>query len=372
MHKKHADLQRPLLGHFARHELAILGSTCENISAWATLIAKALVPHNVVYADANHNPAPQSDFISSWKDNQYATVLGLSNQSAMVDRHIALSQTDLIIVNGNHFEATHQIIICDSDKEASLRKRASQLTNVIAIITTDHCASVPDYVKELIPYWTDIRVFHERAIDQLISLLKQQLLKPAPIKALVMAGGKSVRMGKDKTHIPYHGKPQFAHVYELCASIGIEAYVSCRAEQSDYYNDKGYRTISDRLLNMGPLAGIASAFMTDPNSAWLVLACDVPFIDRETIEELITNRAPMRTATAFQSPFDRFPEPLIALWEPKAYPMIMSFIALGHSCPRKVLINTAAHVILASHPEKLENINTPDDLADAMQQLSGS
>jgi molybdopterin-guanine dinucleotide biosynthesis protein A len=153
--------------------------------------------------------------------------------------------------------------------------------------------------------------------------------------------------------------------------MGIEAYVSCRAEQRDYYDEKGYRTVTDRLLDMGPLAGIASAFMNDPNSAWLVLASDVPFLDCESIDELLAQRSTAHTATAFQSPFDRFPEPLIALWEPKAFPMIMSFIALGHSCPRKVLINTAAHIIQAKHPEKLENINTPDDLADAMEQLAG-
>ncbi len=372
MHKKHADLQRPALGHFGRNEAALLGTTCELIGHWASLLAKSLAPATVIYADANHNPAPESEFLPTWKDNQHATIFSMPAHSAMVDRHIALSQSDLVLVNGNHFEATHQIIICDSDKEASLRKRASQLTNVIAIITTDHCVSVPDFVKELVPRWSNIPLFNEQNIAQLIPLLQEKLLKPAPIKALIMAGGKSVRMGKDKTHIAYHGKPQFAHVYELCNSLGIEAHVSCRAEQRDYYHDNGYRTISDRLLDMGPLAGIASAFMSDPNSAWLVLACDVPFIDRATIEELLAQRAPTHTATAFQSPFDRFPEPLIALWEPKAFPMIMSFIALGHSCPRKVLINTAAHIILASHPEKLENINTPDDLADAMQQLSGS
>jgi GTP:adenosylcobinamide-phosphate guanylyltransferase len=52
--------------------------------------------------------------------------------------------------------------------------------------------------------------------------------------------------------------------------------------------------------------------------------------------------------------------------------MIMSFIALGYSCPRKVLIQTEAHIVIASTPEKLENVNTPDDLEDAMQTLKKS
>jgi molybdopterin-guanine dinucleotide biosynthesis protein A len=52
--------------------------------------------------------------------------------------------------------------------------------------------------------------------------------------------------------------------------------------------------------------------------------------------------------------------------------MIMSFIALGYSCPRKVLIQTEAHIVAASTPEKLENVNTPDELDDAMQSLKKS
>ena len=372
MHKKHADLQKPSLGKFARNEVAIVGTICEAISQWAHLIAKALAPAQVVYADANHNPSDASDFLPRWTDNQHAIAIELNGSSEMIKRHIALSQSDLVVVNGNHFEAAHQIIICDPSKEASLRKRASQLTHVIAIITTNGCQSVPEYVKEVLPDWTNIQVLNEQNIHELVPILRAHFMQPAPLKALILTGGKSVRMGKDKPHINYHGKAQFAHLYELCKGMGIEPFLSCRAEQRDYFEEQGYQTMTDRLLDIGPLGGIVSAFMTNPNAAWLVLASDVPFLDEEMLRELIQHRSTTHTATAFQSPFDRFPEPLIAIWEPKAMPMIMSFIALGYSCPRKVLIQTEAHIVVASTPEKLENVNTPDDLEDAMQTLKKS
>jgi len=184
-----------------------------------------------------------------------------------------------------------------------------------------------------------------------------------------MAGGKSVRMGQDKTHIRYHEKPQFAHIYAICEEMGLEAYVSCRAEQQDYFLENGFRSISDRILDIGPLGGIASAFMQFPNHAWLVVASDVPFLDKKILGELIENRSHLQTATAFQSPFDKFPEPLIAIWEPKVFPMILSFVGLGYSCPRKVLIQTKAKVVASSSPEKLENINTPDELQEALDHL---
>jgi molybdopterin-guanine dinucleotide biosynthesis protein A len=369
MHKKHADLQKPALGKFARNEVAFMGTTCEIIGQWASLLNKALTPAHVVYADANHHPSNASDFQPRWTDNQHALSVDRPSAGDIIDRHLALSQADLVIVNGNHFEAVHQIIFCDPDKEASLKKRASQLTHVLAIVTTNRCQTVPDYVKEIVSNWNEIPVFNEQNIEQLRTLILQELMSAAPIKALIMAGGKSVRMGKDKTHIDYHGKPQFAHVYSLCKEMGIEPHVSCRAEQASYFEENGFRTVADRLIDMGPLGGIASAFIQSPNHAWLVIAADIPFIDQEVLVELIKHRSSIHTATAFQSPFDQFPEPLIAIWEPKAFPMIMSFIALGFSCPRKVLIQTGANVIHASQPEKLENVNTPDELHDALEQL---
>jgi molybdopterin-guanine dinucleotide biosynthesis protein A len=370
MHKKHADLQKPSLGTFARNEVALLGTTCDAIALWAQALGKALAPARVVYADANHHPAESSEFLARWTDEQHAIRLDLHAGSAQIDRHVALSQADLVIVNGNHFEASHQIIFCDPDKEASLRKRASQLTHVVAFITTNRCRSVPEYLKEILPQWSRIPVLNDQNIGDLLDLIKKMLLAPPPLKALIMAGGKSVRMGKDKTHINYHGKPQFAHIYTLCEELGLEPHVSCRPDQAAYFQENGFRIIADRMIDMGPAGGIASAFMTAPDNAWLVLASDIPLLDRETVNELITSRDSFSTATAFQSPFDQFPEPLLAIWEPKAYPRMLSFIGLGYSCPRKVLIQTQAKVIQAKSPEKLENVNTPDELNDVMQLLN--
>lgn len=372
MHKKHADLQKPTLGKFARHEVALLGTTCEVIAQWAKILDKALQPASVIYADANHHPEPKENFHARWTDNQNAVHLDVTAQSDIINRHLALAQTDLVIVNGNHFEASHQIIICNPDKEASLRKRASQLTQVVAIITTDRCQSVPEFIQELLPQWSDIPVFNEQNIGELLPLIRKEIMPAPPMKALIMAGGKSVRMGQDKPHIVYHGKPQFAHLYALCQELGLQPFLSCRPEQTDYFEEQGFRTIADRISQLGPLGGIASAFMTDPNAAWAVLASDVPFLDKDVLNELIQQRSVYHTGTAFKSPFDQFPEPLIAIWEPKSLPLIMQFIALGYSCPRKVLIQSGAKVITSSTPEKLENVNTPDELEDARERLKES
>src|SRR5690606_32710535 len=99
-----------------------------------------------------------------------------------------------------------------------------------------------------------------------------------------------------------------------------------------------------------------------PDNAWLVLACDIPLLDKKIISGLISFRNSTCIATAFKSPFDGFPEPLAAIWEPKSYPLILQFLAQGYDCPRKVLINSDTHIIETENPEKLANINTPEEL----------
>jgi molybdopterin-guanine dinucleotide biosynthesis protein A len=65
------------------------------------------------------------------------------------------------------------------------------------------------------------------------------------------------------------------------------------------------------------------------------------------------------------------PEPLITIWEPKSYGTMLSFLAQGYSCPRKVLMNSDARIITAPNPEKLTNVNTPEDATRITQMDSG-
>ena len=131
-----------------------------------------------------------------------------------------------------------------------------------------------------------------------------------------------------------------------------------------------YPLVVDTYLNLGPMGAILSAFRQDPNSAWLVVACDLPLLDAATIGYLLKNRNPSAIATAFRSPVDEFPEPLIAIWEPKAYPALLSFLAQGFSCPRKVLINSPVELLTAPDPMALRNANTPEEAVEIARLIA--
>ena len=62
---------------------------------------------------------------------------------------------------------------------------------------------------------------------------------------------------------------------------------------------------------------------------------------------------------------NEFPEPLISIWEPKAYPILLNFLARGYSCPRKALINSDVEVVTDREESILTNVNNPEDLSQA-------
>jgi molybdopterin-guanine dinucleotide biosynthesis protein A len=211
---------------------------------------------------------------------------------------------------------------------------------------------VPEYLKEAVGTAPVIALDD---VDGIVRFLRGYLEMKVPcVQGLVLAGGNSVRMGRDKGLLTYHGKEQREYVYELLASICDKVYVSCNAEQS---GGIGLPKIEDQFLGLGPLGGILSAFQHSPDNAWLTVACDLPFVSAVTLRYLLEHRNPAKMATAFMDSEGKFPEPLITIWEPRAYPILMLALAEGYSCPRKVLINSDVELVQAPDVLELENVN---------------
>jgi molybdopterin-guanine dinucleotide biosynthesis protein A len=180
------------------------------------------------------------------------------------------------------------------------------------------------------------------------------------INGLVLAGGKSKRMGTDKGKMLWHGKEQRYYMTDMLEPFCEDVLISCRADQEEEI-DPEYQTLTDTFLNLGPYGGILSALRSQRDRAWLVIACDLPLLDKETIQFLIEHRNPGKIATTYESSYDGLPEPLIAIWEPESYAVLLRFLGEGITCPRKVLINSAKTMLQAPNPEALMNANTPDD-----------
>ena len=186
------------------------------------------------------------------------------------------------------------------------------------------------------------------------------------VYGLVLAGGKSRRMGTDKALLEHAGRSQLAHVVALLETQVDRVFVSARPDQADEPERRRYDLIVDRFENLGPLAGILSAMDEHPEVDWLVVACDLPNISEETFAHLLASRSETQPFTAYISAHDGLPEPLCALWRSGTESIIRGYVEAGISCPRKILIRADTHLIEQLDPASLDNINTPADLESSV------
>ena len=193
-----------------------------------------------------------------------------------------------------------------------------------------------------------------------------------PLYGLILAGGSSTRMQRDKAALLYQGRTQLDRAYDLAGRHLSKVFVSVRAAQVHDPNRAHHPMIVDSAKGEGPIVGIRSALGAHPNVAWLVLACDLPFLSDPALVNLMRGRNPASLATAYRSAHDGLPEPLCAIWEPAAAAALAEYQAGGGTCPRKFLIRHGAHLLDLPDPRALDNVNTPEEYSQAIAALDNS
>lgn len=365
-HKKHAFVQKPAGGKFHRNEVAILGAPCGIIHQLIADIQPSLTHLKLGYVDADHQASElEGGFRKVYTDKISHHQMSFHTDDLTYQYRQLFNDTDGVVVNGNHFKAQTQIVIVNEKKRDSLQRKLDRLTDVKAILLDEGIDQPFDFLLDHLGE-KQVPVYRIDDLKSISDLVDNVLNKIPPINGLVLAGGKSTRMGHDKGAITYYDKPQREYMAELLSKSCQETYLSVHSEI-----DSVFPQIADSFLELGPFGGILSAFRKDPNSAWLAVACDVPFVDENTLKLLISERDPSKLATCFHNPATDFPEPLITLWEPRAYPVLLHFLTLGYSCPRKVLINSEVKEIEVPNEQVLLNVNTPEEKEQAEQLIHG-
>jgi molybdopterin-guanine dinucleotide biosynthesis protein A len=190
-----------------------------------------------------------------------------------------------------------------------------------------------------------------------------------PVNGLILAGGASRRMNCDKAGLKYQGKTQLDRAFELASRHVAQVFVSVRADQTLDPARAQRPMIVDSVAGEGPIAGIRSALAAYPKVAWLVLACDLPYLSDAALDFLLRQRDANAFATAYKSAHDGLPEPLCAIWEPAAAGALADYQTGGGHCPRKFLIRHGARLLEPQDTHALDNVNTPEEYRHAIATL---
>lgn len=366
-HQKHAKLKLRDNDNFAPNEIALVGTKCDVVSNLVQQVSKKLRNYKLAYFDASHNKNIDDLTIETFTFHHKGTAsISMNSEVNKFNQRVQFSQFDYVFINGNHYQGAKQILILDADKEASVLKRLDQLNNIQFVIKLTNDVEFFDFLEEKNPQIKNLLCYNISEIDKISkhieNLIKEKI---APIQGLVLAGGKSVRMGTDKGTLDFYGKNQRDVAIELLEKNNLKTYLSVRSAQEIEIKNK----ITDKFVGLGPFGAICSAFQENPNVAWLVIATDLPFVNDEVIQLLLKHRNPSKAATTIKGKDKQFPEPLITIWEPKSYTLLLNYLAQGYSCPRKVLINSDVEIIEVDD-DLIRNINTPEEFKAAHKEIN--
>ncbi len=108
----------------------------------------------------------------------------------------------------------------------------------------------------------------------------------APVTAIILAGGQSRRMGRDKAFIEFEGKPLIARVIERVQNVAAEVLIIANDNAS--YARFGLPIINDVYPGKGSLGGIYSGLLAASHEHALAVACDMPFLNEALLRYLIS------------------------------------------------------------------------------------
>jgi molybdopterin-guanine dinucleotide biosynthesis protein A len=192
------------------------------------------------------------------------------------------------------------------------------------------------------------------------------------LAAAVLAGGQSKRMGQNKALLQIGGRPMIQHVVKtILTQVPDVMIISNQLATYSFLRLPGY---PDEVQNCGPLGGIYTALLHSKFQHCLVVACDLPFLSKGLLQFLCENCVSY-DVLAFET--ESGVEPLCAVYSKRCLSAIKKQIEAGQYQVSDFYDLVNARLVrlepkLAFYDPKLfTNINTQQELAQALQLLNG-
>lgn len=181
------------------------------------------------------------------------------------------------------------------------------------------------------------------------------------VGVIILAGGKSSRMGTDKGLMLINGKPMLQHIIVAVAAISNNIII---VSNKSAYQQFGCPVVKDEVKNAGPLAGIFSGLKFANTAKNIVLSCDVPFVNEQLVSFLIENSKNFDVTIAQK---DEQLHPLIGVYSKKCLPIFEKELMQQQFKVRLALQKVKLNIVNVNQFEAAHfiNINTPTDLKTA-------
>jgi molybdopterin-guanine dinucleotide biosynthesis protein A len=196
---------------------------------------------------------------------------------------------------------------------------------------------------------------------------KRVYLMKYPIPAVIFAGGKSSRMGRDKALLPFAGHPSLAsYQYTKLQSYFDKVYLSAKSDKFDFEAN----VIQDLYTISSPLAGILSIFAALKADEIFILSVDAPFINGSIIQKIIEEKHKGKDAIIAQT--INGIQPLCGLYRRSLLPFAQKALEADRHKLTTLLKNVDTHFVPFEEEELFANLNQPHEYMAALELLKGS
>jgi molybdopterin-guanine dinucleotide biosynthesis protein A len=222
----------------------------------------------------------------------------------------ALERCDCILIEGYKQSPFNKIVFLDAEGKLPI---PSDSKGIRAIVHqgTGHLES---FIKQGIP------LFHRDEIEKIFDFVNGHFRNCASeLFGAVFVGGQSTRMGKPKFSLTYEGVSGTEKATKFLSKFCKKVFLSSRADldMSSLPTIKGTERINDEHIQLGPVGGLATLMGQFPNKAWMITACDMPFLKEDDFETIFQKRDPLRYGTCYVQKGRFGYEPMCAIYEPK-------------------------------------------------------
>jgi molybdopterin-guanine dinucleotide biosynthesis protein A len=198
--------------------------------------------------------------------------------------------------------------------------------------------------------------------------------KKYPLSAVVLAGGKSSRMGKDKSLLPFGGSSMIEYLASVLRPVFSETLiVADRKEKFQGLDLGGAAVHENRFPERGPLGGIYTGLAAARHGAACVLTCDMPFVDGEFLAGLAGFWEEQYDALCLEGPEGKL-EPFPGIYHRQSRHLARLLLEGGHLSVR-LFLRVAAVKILTVERKQIRvftNLNTIEDYYQALEEKKES
>ena len=219
----------------------------------------------------------------------------------------ALEQCDCILIEGYKQSPFDKIVFLDQEGKLPI---PSEIPGIKAVVHQG-------ITGEGLP---DVPRFHRDEIESIYQFVRDHFIsRESELYGAVFVGGESKRMGKPKFLLTYDGISGTEKAVKLLSNFCNKVFLSSRADldMGSLKKINNVERINDEHIQLGPVGGLATLMGQFPDKAWMITACDMPFLKEDDFETILQNRDPLRYGTCYVQKGNFGYEPMCAIYEPK-------------------------------------------------------